>query len=70
MPYSSIQATCAKQLKIFLPTAGYCHTVLVEDESVEKLYEMAYRREFQAKRPPYIASFPFSNARPMPAPGN
>jgi hypothetical protein len=62
LPYSDIQATCAKQLRIFLPNAGYCHTILVEEENVEKLYEMAYRREFQfqSKRPSYNPSSGYS----------
>lgn len=49
-PYASIQQTCAKKLNIFLPTAGYSHIVLEED-STDKLYEMAYQNEFRRGLP-------------------
>lgn len=48
--YSDIQATCAKKMHIFLPMAGYTHTTMEED-NIEKLYELAYQREFQSRMP-------------------
>jgi hypothetical protein len=53
--YTDIQATCAKKLNIFLPMSGYCHH-MIEEDNVEKLYEMAYHREFRSK-PPVINSY-------------
>lgn len=46
--YSAIQHTCAKKLNIFLPAMGYSHIVLEEDD-IDKIYEMAYRNEFRVK---------------------
>lgn len=46
--YSAIQHTCAKKLNIFLPAIGYSHIVLEEDD-IDKIYEMAYRNEFRLK---------------------
>lgn len=66
-PYASIQQTCAKKLNIFLPMAGYTHIVLEED-SIDKLYEMAYRNEFRRALPipepglGAVSRRPFDNA--------
>lgn len=64
-PYASIQTTCAKKLNIFLPVAGYTHIILEED-SVDKLYEMAYRNEFRRAPMPTPTSMgrhPYGNAQ-------
>lgn len=49
--YASIKTVCAEKLNIYLPSIGYCHIVL-EDENPEALFEIAYKNEFLTKKKP------------------
>jgi hypothetical protein len=45
--YPTIQTVCAKKWNIFLPSQGYFHPMVDESDSLDQLYEMAYRNEFR-----------------------
>jgi len=49
--YATIKTLCAEKLNIYLPTIGYCHIVL-EDETPDNLFELAYKNEFKTKKKP------------------
>jgi hypothetical protein len=49
--YATIKTLCAEKLNIYLPSIGYCHIVL-EDENPDSLFELAYKNEFNAKKKP------------------
>lgn len=49
--YATIKTLCAEKLNIYLPTIGYCHIVL-EDENPDNLFELAYKNEFKTKKKP------------------
>lgn len=52
--YTNIKDVCARKMKIYLPTIGYTHTVLQDDN--ENIYEIAYHSEFQSKTRGYSPS--------------
>lgn len=66
--YSDIQATCAKKMHIFLPMGGYTHTTMEED-NIEKLYELAYQREFQSRTGgvPAVKTSPYNPLNKYPS---
>jgi hypothetical protein len=59
--YTNIQSICAKQCFIFLPNQGYNHHAIEETESLENLYELAYRNEFRKNTPVATPSKEYMN---------
>lgn len=47
--YATIQNICAEKLNIYLPSIGYCHIVL-EDENPSNMFEIAYKNEFNKNK--------------------